>query len=78
MKPWTITTIPPERWRLSPAETDVMDSLVELGQASAVAAALGISINAVHTRSWRARQSMGAANITQAAVAWDRYSRERA
>lgn len=78
MNHWTITTIPPACWRLSPAETDVMDAVVELGQVPKVAEQLGCTVNTIQTHVQCARKKMGAANVVVAAVAWDRYSRERA
>ena len=78
MKPWTITSIPPERWRLTPAETDTMDMVLELWEIETVARERGVTGRSVYALLTRAREKMGAANITQAAVAWDRYSRERA
>ena len=53
MKPWTITTIPPERWRLTPAETNVMDSMVEHGQITLVAGDLGLAYDTVQQHVWR-------------------------
>lgn len=78
MKPWTITTIPPDRWRLTPAETNVMDSMVEHGQITLVAGDLGLAYDTVQQHVWHARKKMGAPNVVRASVAWDRYSRERA
>jgi DNA-binding NarL/FixJ family response regulator len=62
-------------WKLSRCETDVMDAIVETGNIKDAAALLKKSIGTVRVQLQSARDKLGAANMTIAAIAWDRYSR---
>lgn len=67
----------PNPWNLSAREATAMTAVIQYGRAKAAARTMGISHRTIEIHFGNVRKKMGVSSLVQAAVAWDRYLRER-
>ena len=63
-------------WRLTPAETKVIEAWIENGEAKQAAVAIGVSYKTIEGHSLSIRKKMAVPTTLLAVLAYDRWNRE--
>lgn len=66
----------PDKWRLTRAQADAVDAVIEHGNMPLAAAALGLKVATVREQIGAAMRKAGAHTVVHLVVPWALYSRQ--